>query len=104
MPMWTGLVIGWIIICTTAEVPNARWGNPPLTMFPTQAACIAAERATEATLAQLWKTVGRTDALELTCWCQQVTPARGLTLGDFARVWTAPTGPTGPTGPIKVGP
>jgi hypothetical protein len=77
MPMWTGLVIGWIIICTTAEVPNARWGNPPLTMFPTQAACIAADRATNALLVQIWRETGRKDPLEQTCWCQQVTPARG---------------------------
>jgi hypothetical protein len=76
MPTWTGLVIGWIVICTNATVPSGRWGNPPLTLFPTQAACIEADRVTNAWLAQLWREARRTDPLEQTCWCQHVTPAK----------------------------
>jgi hypothetical protein len=77
MPTWTGVVIGWIVICTNATPPNARWGNPPLTMFATQAACIEADRVTQAWLARIWREARSTEPLEMTCWCQHVTPAKG---------------------------
>jgi hypothetical protein len=76
MPMWTGLVIGWIVICTNATPPDARWGMPPLTLYPTQTACVAADRAVNVLLEQIWRSSGRKDPLEKTCWCEHVTPAR----------------------------
>jgi hypothetical protein len=76
MPLWTGLVIGWIVICTDATPPNGRWGNPPLTLYATQAACIEADRAMNVSMEKLWRAAGRTDPLGLTCWCQHVTPAK----------------------------
>ena len=84
MPLWTGLVIGWIAICTNATPPNARWGLPPLTLFPTQAACVANDRAAQAWLAKVWKVTGRKDPLRMTCWCEHVTPARGWSLDAAA--------------------
>ena len=90
MPLWAGLVIGWIVVCAQADPPNARWGLPPVTLFPTQAACVEANRATMALLAELWPKSSRKDPFDMTCWCEHVTPARG---------WTAPV-----PGPITVGP
>ena len=75
MPLWTGLVIGWIVICTNATPPNARWGMPPLTMYKTQAACVEADRAVNALLVKMWR--GREDSLKQTGWCGHVTAAPG---------------------------
>lgn len=81
MPTWTGLVIGWIVLCAGATPPNGRWGNPPVTMHKTQAACIEADRAMNVTLATLYRAAGK--PLDLQCWCQHVTLPRGQSLDAF---------------------
>lgn len=81
MPTWTGLVIGWIVICAGATPPDGKWGNPPLTLYPTQAACIEGNRAMNETMAKLYRAVGK--PLELNCGCQHVTPQRGTTRDAF---------------------
>jgi hypothetical protein len=78
MATWTGVVIGWIVVCSTAVFPDPRWGNPPITLFPTQAACIAANQWATAWIADLARRDPRPqDKNEhLTCWCDHVTPAK----------------------------
>jgi hypothetical protein len=56
-------------------VPTGRWPTAPLVLFPTEAACQAADRAADALLADALRGTGRTDP-PLTCWCAGVVQGR----------------------------
>jgi hypothetical protein len=71
--MWP--LIGWIIVCATAVAPTGRWPAAPLVLFPTEAACKAANVAADALLADALRGTGRTDP-PLTCWCAGVVQGR----------------------------
>jgi cobalamin biosynthesis Mg chelatase CobN len=72
--MWP--FIGWIVVCATAVVPTGRWPTAPLVLFPTEAACQAADRAADALLADALRGTGRTAPVDLQCWCAGVVQGR----------------------------
>jgi len=73
-------VLGWITICAgLVTVPVAGVPRAPYMAFPTESACLEANKQAQAVVLMVLAKVGRTkEAREgLTCWCEPVVPAGG---------------------------